>query len=262
MKQSAPKFVLISIWAVLLIFAGIPSGTQRTTAAPIAVVTGTEQPTRTPTNTPSKTPTSTRPTNTPTPKSTKPEIADPLITKAVNVTEARVGDEVIFTITVKNRGTAAANDVVVTDPFPEYLDVIEATTTRGNITSNGRTVIITIGRLEETDTVTIRIRTRVNALAQPGEARNVVTLSTSNTSDDPSNDTSEVTFKIVAEATPTATPQPGPGGSQPAQPAQPAKPAKLPKTGTEDRGNSTLLLAVAGLLAIAMSLLISRTARK
>lgn len=259
MKQSAPKFALISIWAILLILAAIPSGTQRIAAAPVAVVTGTEQPTRTPTNTPSNTPISSGPTNTPTPKSSKPGIADPVVTKAVNVSEARVGDEVTFTITVTNRGTAAANDVVVTDPFPEYLDVIEATTTRGNITSNGRTVIITIGRVEETDTVTIRIRTRVNALAQPPEGRNVVTLSSSNTSDDPSNNTSEVTFKIVADVTPTATPQPAPGGPQPTQLPQPAK---LPNTGAEDSANTALLIAVAGLLAIGMSLLISRAARK
>ena len=255
MKQSAPKFVLISIWAVLLILAGIPSGTQRLAAAPVAVVTGTELPTRTPTNTPINTPTPIGPANTPTPKKSNPGIADPVITKAVNVTEARVGDEVTFTITVTNRGTEAANDVVVTDPFPEYLDVLEATTTRGNITSNGRTVIITIGRVEETDTITIRIRTRVNALAQPPEGRNGVTLSTSNTSDDPSNNTSEVTFRIVADVTPTAVPGPAPT-------AAPVKPAQLPKTGAEDTGNTTVLLAVAGLLAVGMSLLISRAARK
>jgi uncharacterized repeat protein (TIGR01451 family) len=258
MKQSAPKFVLISVWAVLLILAGTPSGTQRLAAAPVAVVTGTEQPTRTPTNTPSNTPTPIGPTNTPIPKKSNPGIADPVVTKAVNVNEARVGDEVTFTITVTNRGTAAANDVVVTDPFPEYLDVLEATTTRGNITSNGRTVIITIGRVEETDTITIRIRTRVNALAQPPEGRNGVTLSTSNASDDPSNNTSTVTFKILADATPTLVPQPAPN----AAPAQPVQPAQLPNTGADDTGNTTVLLAIAGLLAVGMSLLISRAARK
>jgi uncharacterized repeat protein (TIGR01451 family)/LPXTG-motif cell wall-anchored protein len=258
MKQSAPKIILISIWATLLILAGIPSGTQRLAAAPVAVVTGTEQPTRTPTKAPTNTPTKTGPTNTPKPNKPEHEIADPVVTKAVNVKEARVGDEVIFTITVTNRGNAAANDVVVTDPFPEYLDVIEATTTRGNITSNGRTVIITIGRVEETDTITIRIRTRVNALAQPGEGRNVVTLTTSSTSDDPNNNTSQVTFQIIADVTPTAAPQPAPGGP----PAPPAQPAKLPNTGAEDSGNAMALIALAGLLAVGMSLLIRRAARK
>jgi uncharacterized repeat protein (TIGR01451 family)/LPXTG-motif cell wall-anchored protein len=254
MKQSAPKFILIAIWATLLILAGIPSGTQHLAAAPVAVVTGTEQPTRTPTNTPINTPTKAGPTSTP--KNPEHGIADPVITKAVNVKEARVGDEVTFTITVTNRGTAAAVDVVVTDPFPEYLDVIEATTTRGNITSNGRTVIITIGRVEETDTITIRIRTRVNALAKPPEGRNGVTLTTSNASDDPSNNTSQVTFKIVADVTPTAAPQPAPNTPPPAQPAQ------LPNTGAEDTGNIMGLVALAGLLAVGMSLLIRRVARK
>jgi uncharacterized repeat protein (TIGR01451 family)/LPXTG-motif cell wall-anchored protein len=259
MKQSAPKLLLIGIWVALLAQAAIPGGPQRLAAAPLAVVTATEPPTRTPTPKPTSTP-GPSPTNAPT-ATHKPDvgIADPVITKAVNVHEARIGDEVIFTITVSNRGTATAEDVVVTDPFPEYLDVIEATTTRGNITSNGRTVIINIGPVRRSDTITIRIRTRVNALAQPPEGRNIVTLTTSTSGDDPSNNSSEVTFQIVGEATPTAAPAPE---ATPAPTATPVVPANLPKTGSEEGGNPTALFAAFGLLLLGMLLLGRRDPRK
>jgi uncharacterized repeat protein (TIGR01451 family)/LPXTG-motif cell wall-anchored protein len=250
MSRSAPKLIVIGIWAALLVLAGMPTGAQRTTAAPLAVVTGTEQPTRTPL--PTDTPAPATPTATHRPDS---GIADPAITKAVNVDEARIGDEVTFTIVVTNRGTDNANDVVVTDPFPEYLDVIEATTTRGNITSSGRTVVFTIGELKPGDTVTIRIRTRVNALAQPPEGGNVATLTSGNGTDDPSNNSATVTFRIVGPPTPTAelvatstaTPVP--------------VPSNLPKTGAADT-SPTALLALFGLLALATSLLLRRGARK
>ena len=261
MKRLAPKFILVGIWVALLILAGIPIGAQGIAAAPMAVVTGTEQPTRTPTTGPANTPTSpTGPTNTPkTNNKSENGVADPYVTKAVNVTEARVGDEVTFTITVGNRGNVAASDVVVTDPFPEYLDVIEATTTRGNITSSGRTVTVTIGRVEETDTITIRIRTRVNSLARPPEGRNIVTLTTSNSSDNPGNNTSEVTFKIIGEATPTAGPESVPNTPVP---ASPVRPAQLPRTGADETGATMLLVALGGLLALGLSLLIRRAVRR
>ena len=151
MNQSVAKFGLTRVLLALLVAAALPSTPARSDAAPLAVITGTptEQasptPTNTPTNPPSDTPTPTR----------KPEtgFADPAVTKSVNVSEARVGDEIVFTIRVFNRGNLNADDVVVTDPIPDYLDVIEATATRGNVSSVGRTVIVDIGRLEDRKSV-------------------------------------------------------------------------------------------------------------
>ena len=266
MKQLAPKFLLLSLWVALLILAGIPNGAQRLAAAPIAVVTGTEQPTRTPTPvsatvTPVATDTPGAP-STPTPKPPAgPGLADPSITKAVNVSQARVGDEVTFTITVINNGPNTAYDVVVTDPFPEYLDVIEATTTRGNISSQGRTVIITIGAVGAKEQITIRIRTRVNALAQPPEGRNSVSLTTSSDGDNPDNNRSQVSFQIIGDATATVAPQPSPAAPTPIAPTA-APPRQLPRTGVEDGSMAFALLAACGLLAAGMGLLMRKGARR
>ena len=256
MKQPVTKLSWLALWLALLAAALFPTSLPRSEAAPLAAITGTptEQPTRTPTSTPGG---SQQPTPTPMPKKDSPGIADPLVTKSVNVAEARIGDEVVFTLTVSNRGTDTAEDVVVTDPIPDYLDVIEATTTRGNISSSGRTVIVDIGRVAPGDEIRIRIRVRVNERAQPPEGRNGVTLTTSSPGDDPGNNTSQVAFRIVVDATAT----PGPAESQPTPAPQPAPPTRLPRTGG-DEGNLVALLGFGALLAIGASLLIRRGARR
>jgi len=58
MKYGLPKYVLLSIGAILLIMAGTSVGTTGTAAAPLMAITNTaEPPTRTPTAGPTNTPT-------------------------------------------------------------------------------------------------------------------------------------------------------------------------------------------------------------
>jgi uncharacterized repeat protein (TIGR01451 family) len=260
MKYGLPKYVLLAIGAILLLMASASVGTAGTAAAPLAAITDTvEPPTRTPTSGPTTPP---GPTNTPGPAptrepSSKPEQADPAITKEVNVGDAKIGDEVIFTIRVTNNGPGTADDVVVTDPIPDYMDVIEATTTRGDVSSNGRTVIVTIGKVPAGDEVTIRIRVRVNERAAPPEGRNSASVSTSSPGDDPSNNSADVTFAILGPPTPTAVP----GEATPT--ATPAGPAILPPTGTaEDSSGRVSMLAALGLAALLLSLLFHGKSRE
>jgi len=258
MKYGLPKYILLAIGAILLMIAGASVGTTGTAAAPLMAITDTAEPaTRTPTSGPTNTP---RPTNTPGPTSTprppsKPELADPAITKSSSVSDARIGDEITFTIRVTNRGPDTAEDVVVTDPIPDYLDVIEATTSRGTVSSNGRTVIVTIGKVPAGDEVTIRIRVRVNERAEPPSGRNGVSITTSSPGDDPSNNSSEVTFVILGPPTPTVpllTPT-----------ATALPPVILPTTGAaEDTGNRALLFAALGIAALLLSLFFRRKLRE
>src|SRR5262245_13091617 len=168
--MTIPRAAMIAIGLALLAAAIAPSfGQRRVAAASLLAITDTpEPPTLTPilTVTPSPatpviaTSTPTPPSGAVTPPPTKVPpsgTADPAITKAVNVPEAHIGDEVIFTLTVTNRGTVNAADVVVTDPVPDFLDVIEATTTRGNVSSEGRTVRVVIGTVAPGEVITITI---------------------------------------------------------------------------------------------------------
>ena len=251
MNKLALKLSLLVFWLSLLSIGFFTTSLSRTAAAPLAAITGTptEQSTRTPTSTPG----TGNPTATPTPRRNKPGIGDPLVTKSVNVGEARIGDEVTFTIKVTNRGDDTANDIVVTDPIPDYMDVIEATTTRGNVSSSGRTVIVNVGSVAPGEEVTIRIRVRINERAQPPVGRNGVSITTSSPGDDPGNNSSEVTFGIVGEATPTAEPRT-------ATPLPTAAPRQLPRTAAEDEDSNELIVwgAALGLAALGLSLLLRR----
>jgi uncharacterized repeat protein (TIGR01451 family) len=261
MKYGLPKYVLLAIGTISLLLAGASVGTAGTDAAPLMAITDTaEPPTRTPTPGPTNTPNAypppatPGPTNTPRPRS-DPELADPAVTKSASVSEAKIGDEITFNISVTNNGPHTAEDVVVTDPIPDYLDVIEATTTRGDVSSNGRTVIVTIGKVPAGDQVSIRIRVRVNERAQPPSGRNGVSITTSSPGDNPGNNSSEVTFAILGPLTPTAlalTPT-----------ATPLPPVVLPITGAaEDTGNRALLFAALGMAALLLSLLFHRKVRE
>src|SRR5215212_5676058 len=241
MTNSLPKYILLTIGAILLMIAGASVGSTGTAAAPLMALTDTAEPaTRTPTSVPVLTNTP-GPTNTPRPTATKepsskPDLADPAITKSSSVSEAKIGDEITFSIRVTNNGPGTAEDVVVTDPIPDYLDVIEATTTSGDVSSSGRTVIVTIGKVHAGDEVTIRIRVRVNERAEPPGGRNSVSLTTSSPGDDPSNNSSAVSFAILGPVTPTVlalTPT-----------ATPVTPAILPVTGAADDTSSRVSLLV------------------
>jgi uncharacterized repeat protein (TIGR01451 family) len=260
MKLSLTKFGLLTIGVALLMLAIASGGARPTVAASLANLTPTEPPTLTPKPTSTPTP-GTPPAATPGPTKTprpKHEKADPAITKSVNIGEAKIGDEVVFTISVTNNGPGTAEDVVVTDPIADYMDVIEATTTRGNVSSEGRTVIVTIGRVPAGDEITIRIRVRINERAQPPGGRNSVSLTTSSPGDDPSNNSSTVTFAIVVAGTPTMTP-----AATPTATATPATPIKLPTTGGADGpASSAPLFATLGLIAIGLSLLMRGKARR
>ena len=61
-----------------------------------------------------------------------------------------VGEQVVFTLTVRNDGTASATNVVVTDQIPPKLDGVTVTTTKGTAVfdPNTRLLTVTVGQLE------------------------------------------------------------------------------------------------------------------
>jgi len=204
-----------------------------------------------------------------TPKPEK-ERADPAVTKSVSPSEAQIGDIVDFTITVTNHGGETADDVVVTDQLPDFLDVVDSATSKGTIATSGRIVVITIGSVAPNEVVIIHIHAQVNAQAAAPGGRNSVSLTSSNNSDNPDNNSDSVMLGILAPAasptvtpsevlgtpageTPTVVPAGASTSSKPNQPAV-ARP-KLPATGAgDDRPDISWPLALLGLAAIGLSL--------
>ena len=255
MKTTILRAGLMLIGIALMALAAVPGIDGRSVvAAPLLALTPTpEPPTLTPVTVTPGGPTVTPGGPTVTPPPAKPPAppsgtAEVAIVKSVNVAVARIGDEIIYTLVVSNIGTGNAEDVQVTDAVPDFLDVIEATTTRGNVSSNGRTVIVSIGTIAPGEEVIITIRARVNERAQPPGGRNVAVVTTSSPGDNPDNNTSGVDIPI-----------PAPPTVQPPSPSPQPQPVRLPRTGVAAGATSAAWPLVAlGLGAILLSLLIRR----
>jgi uncharacterized repeat protein (TIGR01451 family) len=271
------------IGILLITVALTPAGQGPVRAAPMAEITGTPTepapPTAVPTNTtvppgqPTNTPVPGQPTTTPEPPfrptTTPPDDRDDgdppevEISKSVDQREAKVGDLIGFTIRVTNSGGEAARDVVVSDTLPDYFDLLDATTSRGSVAVNGRTITVNIGALDPDEMITIRIRAYVNVSA-PMEGSNTGTVTTSSSGDDPGNNISTVTITIQ---TPPATPTLPPATLTPPTPTSPpvavvsprpaAPPARLPPTG-DGPASASWLLVMIGLCSIVISVLIGR----
>ncbi|WP_374710826.1 DUF11 domain-containing protein [Chloroflexus sp.] len=127
------------------------------------MVPPTNTPVVPPTNTPVVPPTNTPvvpPTNTPVipPPDSPGALPDLVLTKSVAPSVAQVGDEVVYTLTLSNRGSAPAVDVTVEDPLPPFLRLIEAGAAAGTVQTVGNGVQVTLPTLAPGETVTITIR--------------------------------------------------------------------------------------------------------
>jgi LPXTG-site transpeptidase (sortase) family protein len=124
-----------------------------------------------------------------------PEFVDPAVSKTADVTKAKVGDLITFTITVRNKGNQTAKNVHVIDALPAILDIVSATSQRGTVTISGRTVEVNLGDVLPGEVIIISIVTRVNATGQP-PIKNTVRLTTSSPTDNITNNTDAVTIDM------------------------------------------------------------------
>ncbi len=86
--------------------------------------------------------------------------ADLRIYKSVNAGEVHQGDPVIFTVTVRNDGPAAATNVVVSDQVPPKLNDVTVTATRGAVAYDPVTRLATlnVGQLNPGESAVMTIR--------------------------------------------------------------------------------------------------------
>jgi uncharacterized repeat protein (TIGR01451 family) len=297
-KTSTTRYMLLILGAALLVMS-LATGMPAAYGAPLAALTPTAEPaTRTPrpqpTNTAAPATAQPRPTITPsdvpapidTPTAQPPkhdERTNPALTKSVSPDQAQIGDTLNFVLTVTNHGDRTADDVVVTDPLPDFLDVLDAGADRGDVAVDGRTVTVKIGAVAPGEVISIHIHAQVNAQAQPPGGTNTARLTTSNDSNDTSDDTASASVSIapglVLAATPsatalpeqTATPEQPAAASTGGSPPHPVRVAggagtaprpRMPRTGAADAPTDNALpLALFGLGAIVLSLLIGRRGR-
>jgi uncharacterized repeat protein (TIGR01451 family) len=146
------------------------------------------------------------PTDTPTPTNTPPPTGDPRIDKSADPSSGFPGDDVTFTISVRNDSPIPATNVEVEDSVPREFEIQGATTSQGTIEVSGQRIHAIIGTLEPGGSATIRISTVIRADAQPGQVDNVAILSTNTPGDNPGNNTSTTTVIIQG---PPGTPTPG-----------------------------------------------------
>jgi uncharacterized repeat protein (TIGR01451 family) len=103
----------------------------------------------------------------------------PVVTKSVEGTPAKIGDEVTFIITVTNNGDQILEDVILTDPILSFFNILQASTTKGraSIDTNENVVTVTIGNLEPSEVVIVTIIVEVNdTVGFSAEVPNTATL--------------------------------------------------------------------------------------
>ncbi len=156
-------------------------GSDNLTVSAISQGQPTNTPTRTPTPTKTLTPTvtGTPPTTTPsptatvtgtppTPTSTGTITPVPLATYSVNRSQARVGQDITYVLTITNNGSGPATNVVARDSFSSYLDLRSVSPSNGTpaSSSSSRSYSFTIPTLDPGETAKVTIVLRVNSNLQ------------------------------------------------------------------------------------------------
>lgn len=129
------------------------------------------------------------------------EIIDPAVTKFGNPTSARIGDRVVYTITVGNNADTDALNVVLTDTKPAFLDIVQITVSPDegfpvNILDNSFT--INFGTVQPTDFFTVTVLTEVNEFGSPPGGENLASLTTTSAPDLVSNNSASANLLITA----------------------------------------------------------------
>ncbi|MFN8567043.1 MAG: hypothetical protein U0Z44_05855 [Kouleothrix sp.] len=127
-----------------------------------------------------------------------PDQPNVVIAKTADRASAQAGDTVVFTLTARNTGAAAARDVVVTDVVPAAFEVIDLASSQGDVVVKGQTVTAYPAVLAPGASVTIRVTVKVRAGAAAGPQRNTALITTSTPGDDPGDNTSTIEITVAS----------------------------------------------------------------
>ena len=137
--------------------------------------------------------------------------ADLAVTKTGLPASVVAGGQVIYTIGVVNRGPSDATGVVLTDPLPAGVSLIDASSTRGPCAA-GPPVSCAIGTLGPGTSETVTITAAVSPDAPPGTLANTANASADTADPNLADNTATADTTITAEAdlslTKTGSPNP------------------------------------------------------
>ena len=172
-----------------------------TPARPTLTTTATTPPpTTTPTQPGREPPTGTAAPPTQTAAPTEPPRLDLELAKAVDRAEAAPGDELLYTLAVRNLSAQPAADVQVSDTLPAQLVALSAHSDRARVELSGQLVTAWLPALAPGELAEIQIAARVRADAPAGELVNTARVTSSTPGDPTGNNTSSVPVQVRARA--------------------------------------------------------------
>jgi uncharacterized repeat protein (TIGR01451 family) len=120
--------------------------------------------------------------------------ADLALTKSDSPDPAHVGQNLVYTLTVKNNGPQAATGVTVRDLLPKTTGFGSATASQGTCTRSKETVVCSLGTIAAGKTATATILVKPT---EKGTITNTASVSlTSPTDPKPTNNTATVTTTV------------------------------------------------------------------
>ncbi|MDQ3741772.1 MAG: hypothetical protein M3389_12610, partial [Actinomycetota bacterium] len=148
-------------------------------------------------------------------------VADLSVATAASPDPVPVGDELTYTLTVRNEGPAAAKGVVLTGELPADVAIGAITPSQGTCSRDGLALTCAVGALASGATATVTVKV---VPEEEGELTNEVAARGNVSDRDPADDAATGTASVVARPTqtqtqtqttptqpPADTPQPPPG---------------------------------------------------
>ena len=182
-----------------------PTGTAAPTGTPVRptlTLTATEPPPTASPDSPRRDP----PTSTAIPATqtaaqpTEPSGLDLELAKQVDRSEVAQGEQLLYTLAVRNLSAQAAADVRVSDTLPEQIVALSARSDRARVEFSDRQVTAWVPLLAPGELVEIQIAARVRTDAPAGELLNTARVTSSAPGDPPGNNTSSVAVRVRERA--------------------------------------------------------------
>jgi uncharacterized repeat protein (TIGR01451 family) len=102
------------------------------------------------------------------------QLADVGLVALSSTNSVAVGDSLAYTFVISNAGPATASGVVFSNPIPNWLVLLSATSSAGNINTNTGTVIANLGSLGSGSSVTVTELVSPTSAALSGNANSAV----------------------------------------------------------------------------------------